>query len=257
MCIYKHRRNIVYYYLVSLSFMTYINTAGASAFCDRHAIIQAYISGDYETATSLNKDCINHYEIKTEKLNRHGSLTGRQWNDILLYGYHICVGSQIAAEMGQLLAAEDMLDTAKRYSRSWPFENDLVKWSLVINLTEGFYLEMIGNRREAERLYRRNQDEYTLGRLAVLAMQQKDYGLAVDWAGLSLQSNPENLTSAIILAAVSDSNSIDQSAADLLVPIIENRNKSNQFMPAYYAEVWWAKIWVEEAGKIGILPSFD
>ncbi len=254
---YVFRWNFVCCLGISLFLMSTISNAQPSAFCKKEEVIRSYIAQDYERALSLNEHCIEYYKTKTANLNPNGELNGWQWIDVVSVGYHICTGSQIAAEMGLLLTAKDMIDEAKQYARSWPYTNQLVRWSEIINVTEGYYLEMADKTYEAEQFYKDHQDQHTLSRLAVLALKRRDINAAIEWAAQSAEKEALNLTALIIMASIGRSGEPDDAAKVVLKPILKQKNYSNQFMPVYYAEVWWAELWIEGTGNIEILPQID
>lgn len=237
----KMWRNVVY---VGLAFAASFGCLQAWA-CEPAAIIQAYVAANYEQALKLNEHCIEDHKAALST-----SSGTKRWVYEAMYSYQLAVGSQIAAEMGQFQAAEDMLSRARSYFRTT--NPSSIAWTEIINLTEGFYLEKMGRTYDAEKLYEQNQDEHTLARLAVLAMHRGDKTAAVDWAARSLGRNPKNLTSQIVLASVSSPASLPS-----LRELSNSVPQESQSQPAYYAEVWWAALWIQETGRIGPFPVFD
>lgn len=223
----------------------------ASAACEPRAAVRAFIAEDYERAVKANNECL-------ESFRAGGSIaTGQRWMDESRFAYHLATGSQIAAEMGQLQAARDMLDQAKGYFAA--NSTFLIASSEILNLTEGFLLEMRGDTYEAEQFYLQNRDQHTLARLAVLAMHRHDYPQAISWAAQSLKQDPLNLTARIVLAASARSTSLDMTTAKELNAAMDNESApgNNQFMPACYAEVWWAAVSLRETGTVGAPPEDD
>jgi hypothetical protein len=161
------------------------------------------------------------------------------------------VGSQIAAEEGRLLAAQDMLDSCKRNVSGSEINDE----NSVVTLTEGFYLERAAGDSDAEEFYLQHQNAHTMARLAVLALKRHDKSAAVDWSAKALKQDSQELTALIVLASSTDAS--DDLLRRELVPLLDGTNQSNQFMPAYYAEVWWAAVWLRQTGRIGSMPLND
>jgi hypothetical protein len=93
-----------------------------------------------------------------------------------------------------------------------------------------------------------------MARLAVMAMNRDDRASAVDWASKALHAAPTNLTARIVLAASTDA-PMDGITERLLREAVSGDGDSHEFMPACYAEVWWAKTWLDGTGRIGRPPS--
>ena len=236
--------------------------ASPSGFCDPGTIVTKFIDQEFEDARKRNRFCIEYYRDLTAGLSPHTGLNGWQWLHVVLVGYHLANASQIAAEMGRHAAAADFIDEARSHAGLWSnfFETPLVRWDDIINVTIGFQLERKGAIEEAKRWYETHPDTHTYARLAAIALSEQNAREATDRAAQALELHPRNLTAMIVLAAIAEKDEygvvsgIERDAIAEVKKILKQSNFTYQYMPVYYGEIWWAKVWIEDLGTIGMPP---
>lgn len=213
----------------------------AVAACDPPQFVRDYLAERYEQALNHAKWCID----ENKRTDGAGS-----WLKESNFKYWHTAASQVAAEMGRFEESAEFLQAARSY---FTYEtNVMTPTKHLLTATEGMYLERSGRLAEAESLYLAKGDEVALARLAVLALNRGDKRAAADWAGRALRMDPTDLTSHIVLA------SLTGSVNEMLARRLEDPlGKTNQWQPMYYAEVWWARTWLKEAGRMGPPPRLD
>lgn len=262
------RRGIVWAGIIGVVAGLCLSWADARAsdeFCERGTIVIKFIDQEFEDARKLNRFCIEGYLDLTAGLSPQTGLRGWDWFHVALVGYHLATASQIAAEMGRHDDAADFIDKAKSYANSWGnfFAPPLMKWDRILNVTIGFQLERKGAVKDAKRWYENHPDEHTYARLAAIALRERNTREATEWALKALEigsQNPRNLTAMIVLAAMAEEDEhgivpgIERETIAEIKKVLKLDWPYNQSMPVYYGEVWWAKVWIEDTGTIGMPP---
>lgn len=167
--------------------LTMAATSDGIYYCPHHrAIAEKTLDGDWKDALLLSEKCEDAYTQHNENPFKESMLRGQYFAStqllVLLNRYD---EARVKKSKGAVLAKSDLI----------------LDWE---NQTDGFLLEKGGDLEGAMAKYE-TSSPFALGRLAMIFMLQGEISKARATAQKVIESNPENLTAQVVLAAVIES----------------------------------------------------
>lgn len=207
--------------------------------CEPWQINAHLVKGDQASALKSSERCVDTYKADAPKKGKY-DLTSEEWLAVISLAHHFCGTAQVQAMMGKQADAAKSIEEAEKVHDDWSgwFDNPLIDWKPVIEVTKGFALEEAGDIKAAKRWYIDHPSDYTRGRLAVLAVSS-NIDEARQYARDLLTHNPKNPTAHAVLAAIMEKSGNQDGALAEYRSALKQMSKEelqNEFLPVVVAE---------------------